>query len=383
MSQDNNLVIDVHMHVGLKGDRWGNLGHFSPWYQRQLVYKIFLFYARIDEASVCDTVLMEKTLETADQSGVDKVICLALDHVFDEAGKPQMNQSHMWVANEYIVDCLRPRLPDKILFGASVHPYDSNFTDRVKKCVDDDAKLMKWLPSAQHIDLADERVGRAMKFLACAGKNGKALPLLLHVGPEHAIFSDDPRTESYDFLGWTWKDKFANFFRAKKNKLFVPKVDKIRQNIRAAIDAGAVIIFAHGGLPYFFSGFLGRFLEHSDYKIVKNFLLESVEATSKGACYADVSAICTPFRKRYFKDLEKLPRERLLFGSDFPTPVFELSADLKENLKDFEAVLKGDFWRIIIPQDNLIDVCYRELKYFFPGHPLFINSNEIVQIENK
>lgn len=287
----------------------------------------------------------------------------------------------MWVANEYIVKKLRDQLPSKILFGASVHPYDSNFIDRAKKCVNDDAKLMKWLPSAQHIDLADERVGKAMEFLARAGNNGKALPLLLHVGPEHAIFSDDPRTESYNFLSWTWKDKFANFFRNKKSKLFVPRVEKILQNIRAAVDAGGIIIFAHCGLPYFVSGFLGRFLEHSDFKMVKNFLTETGNVAPGGACYADVSAICTPFRKKYFDDIEKLPRERLLFGSDFPTPVFELSADPKEILKDFEAVLKGDFWRIIIPQDNLIDVCYRELKHFFPGHPMFTNSNKIIQTD--
>jgi predicted TIM-barrel fold metal-dependent hydrolase len=378
MSPEGNFVIDVHAHVGLKGDRYEDLGRFSAWYQRQLVYKIFLLYARVDETEVCDTVLMERTLEAIDQSGVDKVVCLALDHVFDEAGAPRPDKSHMWVSNNYIVDYLRPRLPDRILFGASVHPYDGNFENRVKKCVDDDAALMKWLPSAQHINLADDRTGKALEFLAHAGKGGKALPLLLHVGPEHAIFSTDPRTESYSYVRWTWKDKVANSLRDKKERLAVPQVEKIQQNLRKALDAGAVIIFAHCGLPYFFGGFLGRFLEHSDFKTVKSYLEETATANSGGACYADVSAICTPFRKRYFDAVEKLPRERLLFGSDFPTPVFELSADLKENLKDFKALLKGDFWRILVPQDNLIDVCHRELRYFFPGHPMFANFNRLL-----
>lgn len=169
-----------------------------------------------------------------------------------------------------------------------------------------------------------------------------------------------------------------NSLRAKKDRLAVPQVEKIRQNLRKALDAGAIIIFAHCGLPYFFSGFLGRFLEHSDFETVKRYLEETAAVSSGGACYADASAICTPFRKRYFKAVEKLPPERLLFGSDFPTPVFELSADLKENLKDFKAMLKGDFWRIVVPQDNLIDVCHRELKYFFPGHPMFVNYNRML-----
>jgi hypothetical protein len=69
----------------------------------------------------------------------------------------------------------------------------------------------------------------------------------------------------------------------------------------------------------------------------------------------------------------KLPEESLLFGSDFPTPVFELSAGLKEAWRDFRAVLRGDLGRIIIPQDNLLDVNYRELRNAFPGHSMFTN----------
>ena len=69
----------------------------------------------------------------------------------------------------------------------------------------------------------------------------------------------------------------------------------------------------------------------------------------------------------------------LLYGSDIPTPVFELSADIKENWEDFKAILKGDFSRIIIPQDNLLDINYKELKYYFPGHPMFTNFNALLR----
>ena len=46
---------------------------------------------------------------------------------------------------------------------------------------------------------------------------------------------------------------------------------------------------------------------------------------------------------------------------------------MKEMMADFEAMLKGNFGRIIIPQDNLLDVNLRELRNAFPGHPLFYN----------
>ena len=378
MSNERQIV-DMHMHVGLKGDSsWKKWGHFSPWYQKQIVFKIFLQYARIHEHEVCDRVLHEKTLEIIEHSGVDKVVCLPLDHVYDRDGNAQPQKSHMWVANDYITGELKKALPDKVLPGASVHPYDKKFKQRVEKCVEEGAVLMKWLPSAQQIDLGDKKTGDAMEFLASCGKDGKPLPLLLHVGPEHAIPSTDKKTSSYDFLSWTWKDKVTNFFRFKK-RWYTPQVDNIRSNLEKALAKGAVIIFAHCGLPYFVSGALGRFFEHSDFKSVKHYLTVPAGGTSKGKCCADVSATCTPFRKKYFKEIAKLPADRLFFGSDFPGPVFELSADFKENLRDLEAVLKGDFSRIVIPQDNLIDVNLRELKYVFPGHPMFFNFGELIK----
>jgi len=370
-------IIDVHVHVGLKGDQWPLLGHFSKAYQKELLYKVFLFYAGIKESEVADSLLKTKTLENIAASHVDKVVCLALDHVYDIKGKPHPARSHVWVANKYIVDHLRKELPDRILFGASIHPYDDNFGARVKKCVDDGAVLVKWLPSAQQIDLAEDKTGLAMKILAAAGPNGKPLPLLVHTGAEYAIPSSDERTGSYNFLSWSWKDKLDNRFRFKK-PWHTPRVQRIHENLRAALDEGAVIIFAHCGLPYFLSGPIGRHLEHSDFDVVKGFLEDTAAGKFKGRCYADVSALATPFRRLFFRDIRQLPPQLLLFGSDFPTPVFELSADLKEMREDFEAVLKGDFTRIIIPQDNLIDVNHRELRHFFPGHPMFTNFGRMI-----
>ena len=40
-------VIDVHVHVGLVGDRWPRWGRMSEWYRRQITYRVFLLFARI------------------------------------------------------------------------------------------------------------------------------------------------------------------------------------------------------------------------------------------------------------------------------------------------------------------------------------------------
>jgi len=376
MSPDISQAVDAHMHVGLLGDKWPAWGKFSPWYQKQIVYKIFLLYAKIKEEEVDDEKLLEETIKTVEGSGLGKVVCLALDHVYDLAGMPHPEKSHMWVNSDYIVQELMPR-SNKILLGASAHPYDPNFNARVQDYVEKGAVLLKWLPSAQHIDLAEDKTRDAMISLATAKPGGKPLPLLLHIGTELAIPSVDNATNGYNCLRWDWKDKLANFFRGSK-KWLVPKLEKIRENLEAALNAGAVIIFAHCGLPYFEPGFLGGLLEHSEFKTVQDYLARTDRQEFAGACYADVSAVCTPFRKGYFGQLKDLPPLLVLFGSDFPTPAFELSADLAEVWDDFKAVLRGEFERVIIPQDNLLKVNYDELNHFFPDHPMFTNFNRLL-----
>ena len=372
---DPGLSIDMHFHVGLLGDRYPKWGRLSEWYRRQLVYKIFLLYAGLEPDRVSDRTLREATERTIAGAIVDRVVCLALDPVYDIHGGRREDRSHVWVDNEYVLD-LRRTIGKKVLLGASVHPYDPSFERRVTKCVGEGAVLLKWLPSAQQIDLADPRVLDRLRFLATA-KDGKALPLLLHVGPEYAIPSIDERTKSYDFLSWTIWDRIGNAFRGK-GKWIQPRTKELRDNLRDGLDDGATIIFAHCGLPYFAPRLFRYLLEHSDLKEVREYLKDYPESSTYGRCYADVSACVTPFRRTYFNDIRKLPPSSLLFGSDFPTPVFELSADLGEMIKDLKAVLNGQLERVVIPQDNLLNVNYRELLHFFPGHAMFSNFNRLL-----
>ncbi len=367
----NDGVIDIHFHVGLVGDRFPQWGRLSPWFRRQLQFKVFLAYARVDADQLCDTKMREATLETIDTSGIDGVVCLALDPHYDHQGNRREDLSHMWVDNDYVLD-LQRELPERVLLGASVHPYDPGFEDRVKKYVDKGAVLLKWLPSAQGIDLADDRTKEALVRLSNLGPGGKPLPLLLHTGSEYAIPPCDHRVKSYDFLSWRRLDRLRNLLN--RPRWLTPNIDGLNQNLRFALNEGTTIIFAHCGLHYFAGGIVGRLLEHSDFKSVKKYLTDyPATAPSGGRCFADCSALATPFRQRSFKKVAKLPEESLLFGSDFPTPVFELSADLKEAWRDFKAILKGDLGRIVIPQDNLLDVNLRELRNAFPGHPMFTN----------
>lgn len=371
--------IDGHCHVGLLGDRYPHWGKMSGWFRQQTVYKVFLLYGRIREEDVSDNTLRAALEKTIGESTLDQVVCLALDPVYGGSGQRREDLSHMWVDNEYILD-LRQSLGNKVLLGASVHPFDPNFKDRVRNYVDKGAVLLKWLPSAQQINLDDDRVAEALKFLSTA-RDGRPLPLLLHVGPEYAIPSSDLRTSSYDYLSWNLWDRTRNILRGS-GRWFHPNIGKIRRNLKNALDDGALIIFAHCGLPYYAPNWLGQVVEHSDFRAVRRYLKDFPASSPRaGRCFTDVSACVTPFRLSYFDAIRKLPPESLIFGSDFPTPVFELSAKAGEVMADFEAVLEGKFDRIIVPQDNLLDVNYRELQHFFPNHPMFTNLSAI-QIYN-
>jgi hypothetical protein len=366
-------VTDMHCHVGLIGDEHPDWGYMSPAYQQMPVFKAMLLYGRLDASQVRDASLRALTEEAIAGSHVGHVVCLALDPVYDLEGNPHPDESHLWVANEYVLD-LQKALPDKVLLGASVHPYDLNFKQRVQAYVDEGAVLLKWLPSAQRIDLSDVKVRQALEFLTTA-RYGRPLPLLLHVGPEYAIPPVDPCTASYDYLTWTWWDELRNRLRSADKKLHPVRSHEIQANLRAGLDAGAVIIFAHCGLPYYTPRWFPPLFEHSELRTIRNYLKRypANGGDGKGRCYADVSALITPFRRSYFSAISRLPPESLLFGSDFPTPVFELSAGLGETMRDLKAIVEGQVERALVPQDNLIDANYRELQRVFPGHPMFEN----------
>lgn len=368
--------VDSHVHVGLRGDQHPGWGHISDRMRAaRPMYDIFLLYADVKRDDDIDQTFMRRTLELIDGCSLEQVVCLALDHVWDKNGQPLASPKHtdFWVSNDYVFDIQRQR-PDKVLVGASVHPYRPDFKAAVADCVTKGAVLLKWLPSGQQFSLEDPPVREAIKFLATA-KNGKPLPLLLHVGVEYAVRSTNERTRSFDYLSWGFWDRFRNFWR--REKWYVPNLKEVHRTLEEGLAAGAVIIMAHCGLPYFIAK--ASLFEHDDFPQVRRYLKRSARSEFPGRVYADVSACATPFRKGYFRNIAKLPPELLLFGSDYPCPVFELKFQLAEAWLDFKAMLAGDLKRIVIPQGNLIDVNYRELSLFFPGHPMFTNFDRYLR----
>lgn len=376
-------VVDMHVHVGVVGKgSWSKYGHFSEEYQRQFVFQVFLTLTGLaknpfQKKRPTDEQLFAKTLEVIADTKVPRMVGLAMDHFVDSQtrqGTPE--DSHMWVSNRYLVDKLIPETKGKILFGASVNPNWplDTFKNHVTWCVDEGAVLMKWLPSAMGINLADDHVCEAMKYLATAGRDGRPLPILLHCGPEHAI--PPPRDRgwmvTYDFLSWSDEDEHR--YRKFGTKLHQPDVAKIHQNLEAALQAGAVIILAHCGLAYFWK-------EHSDFAVIQNLLQRSARNEFRGKCYADISALMSKCREPHFEAIRSLPSDLLLYGSDFPVPVFDLSSDTFEDTFDdiSDFIVRGELHRILMPPGNLLSAAYHETAHVFgPQHAAFTNFNQLM-----
>ncbi len=192
---------------------------------------------------------------------VDKVVLLAMDKVYGLDGNPREKEgdkeiTHLYVPNDYIIQLAKNN--KRILVGASVHPYRSDWKEELDKCISNGAVLCKWIPSSQQIDVTNEKCFPVYDYLA-----EHNLPLLVHSGPEYSIPTSDER--------------FIEFNNPKY--------------LRTALDRGVTIIIAHCALPYF--GALDtKYRDDMDefYKLFE----ESERKTWK--LYADLSALAEPLR---------------------------------------------------------------------------------------
>ena len=124
------LRTDRHFHVGVRGDahpEWGRISERTRamWPS----YDIFLLFAGVKKDYDTDAGLESRIKTIITTSSIDRVVCLALDHVYDPDGTPRPDRSDFWVANEYVLHVQREVGP-KVLLGASVHPFRQDFQDR-------------------------------------------------------------------------------------------------------------------------------------------------------------------------------------------------------------------------------------------------------------
>lgn len=228
------------------------------------------------EAGEADAVIQRRFLAWCGEARVDRLVLLAMDGACDEEGRVDPAATAWVTDNDDLAAFAAGHA--KLLWGASVHPYRPDALQRLERCLERGACLVKWIPSTQGIRLDDRRCAAFYEVLAHYG-----VPLLVHTGNEHV--------SSRSRNGWN------------DPALLVHPLKR-----------GVTVIAAHCGARMFlhercyFGAFARLAGEHE-------------------RLYGDISAFGIPTRIGLLRRLMGSPDllGRILYGSDFPAFVMPWS----------------------------------------------------------
>lgn len=265
--------IDIHVHALSLDPATGC--YVSDKLRNRLTIRIMkklLGIGRKDPDSVVDKKIQARFAEDIQGAGgVDHIVVLALDAVYNERGDLDEAKTHFYVPNDYLF-ALAESNP-KLLPGASVNPNRRDALRELERCIQRGAALIKWLPNTQGFNPNNDRYKDFFRMLQESGT-----PLLCHTGYEHSLGA----------LNQSFGDP---------------------ENLCRALDEGVTVIAAHGGGSEIFRGrHFNRFIE----------MLRTYSNL-----YADTSALTLPLRKPYLIELLNIGsiHHKLVHGSDYPLPV--------------------------------------------------------------
>jgi uncharacterized protein len=266
------MIIDIHCHTA--GIGVGGSGCFvSPAMRKSWRYHVFLKAFGVTEEELeqqGDRLILERISRSlAESRRVDKAVILSMDGVIGADGELDRNRTEIYIPNDFLAREVR-RYPN-LLFGASINPYRHDAIQRLEQAAADGAVLLKWLPSIQQIDPADERL---IPFYLKLKELG--LPLLTHTGSEESF---------------TWKrDELADPLR-----------------LRLPLSLGVTVIAAHAASN-------GRNEGESNYRRILPLFDEFPNL------YADISSLTQLNRLGHLPRLlrNKELHGRLLYGTDMP-----------------------------------------------------------------
>ena len=264
--------LDLHCHTaGLGG---GNSGCFvSDKLRHSFKLRFYLKSFGVTEDEILregDALVLTRISERLAQSSqVNRAVILALDGVIDAHGQLDRAQTEIYVPNEFLAAEV-PKHPN-LLWGASVNPYRPDALERLDWARAHGAVLIKWLPSVQHIDPADQRLIPFYKKLIELG-----LPLLTHTGSEHSF------TQA--------QDEFCDPDR-----------------LRLPLQLGVTVIAAHAATT-------GKFHGERSFDRLARLMPEYPNL------YADISSLTQLNKHGDLKEVLQKPEfhHRLLYGTDYP-----------------------------------------------------------------
>jgi hypothetical protein len=215
-------------------------------------------------------IIRKISTRLATSKRVGSAVILAMDAVVGIDGELDLEKTEIYVPNIFVSTEVRKY--DNLHFGASINPYRKDAIERLNKAADENAVLVKWLPSIQLIDPADERLVPFYLRL-----KELCLPLLTHTGNEYS-------------------------FTMSRNELADP------ERLRLPLELGVTVIAAHAAT-------VGR---NNGIRNLKR-IMPMFEKYPN--LYADISSLTQFNRIGHLRNLLRHKiQERLLYGTDMPLP---------------------------------------------------------------
>ena len=276
LPQAPGKLTDCHVHLAALPDQ-GNGCFVSRKMLKSPLFRFLIWQQGLDlkDGARSNAKYVANLLaELRNSRYVGRAVLLGMDGVYDERGKLDEQKTEFLICNDYVLKIAK-EYPDNFWAGVSVNPQRSDAVEELQRCAAAGAKLVKVLPNAQQFDPGERRYIPFYREMARLG-----LPLLSHVGYEFSLIGTDQSA-------------------GDPHKLRVP------------LDEGVTVIAAHGcshGLV-FREKFYDTFLDLAE--TYPNF-------------FSDISALSLPNRLGMLLRLRRNPElhERLLFGTDYPLPVF-------------------------------------------------------------
>ena len=294
MTRPTRKLTDCHVHLAAFSE--GSNGcYISPRMLQSPVFKFLLWKQGVSGLTpgAANQQYVENLLEELRASQhVGQAVLLGMDGAYDSEGRLDQQATEFLVSNDYVLNTTQT-YPNDFLAGVSINPQRRDALDELHRCAEAGATLVKILPNTQQFDPANPAYKPFYRVLAQLG-----IPLLSHVGYEFSLISRDQS------LG-------------DPNRL------------RIALDEGATVIAAHA-CSY------GLML----YEKFHPTFLDLVSRYPK--FYADISALTQPNRFKMLLLLRQHPEvhHRLLFGTDYPLPVFHLPAWGRIGIRRLKKILR-------------------------------------------
>jgi mannonate dehydratase len=178
-------VWDCHVHLvgtgdGEPGDVWVNPALDSPWHPLQFIQKrLYLNASCVSDQQQADEAYVERLRSLLEPDRGMRLLLLAFDYNYDEAGRRRRDLSTFFISNRYAqaVAASHPQWE----WICSVHPYREDAVEALEWAADHGAKAVKWLPPAMGMDPSSPRCDPFYQALQRLN-----LPLLTHGGHELA-----------------------------------------------------------------------------------------------------------------------------------------------------------------------------------------------------